>query len=119
MYTLKKEKILRKNSQFQTVYHKGKSYANRYMVLYVTSGNGGGGRVGFAAGKRLGNAVARNRAKRLLREAYRLQQGKIKQDVQLLLVARKPMLAVKCEIAEQALLDLFRKSRLLKDEAAR
>lgn len=114
MYTLKKTNILRKNSQFQQVYHRGKSYSNRYMALYVFPQQLPGNRVGFAAGKRLGNAVMRNRIKRLLREAYRLQQSKIKEGAQLLLMGRKALAEEKYETAERALLDLFRKSHLLK-----
>lgn len=115
MYTLEKEKILKKNRQFQQIYHRGRSYSNRYMVLYVFSGQDGKNKVGFAAGKRLGNAVTRNRVKRLLREAYRLQQKKIKKGTHVLLVGRKAMIGVKYEVVENAFQEIFRKAHLFKE----
>jgi len=113
MYKLSKQNILRKNREFQSVYRYGKSYANRYMVLYVLSVKEPQSKVGFAAGKRLGNAVTRNRLKRLLRETYRLNQNQLKTKHNLLLVGRKSATTVKYAVVERAFKALCKKARIL------
>lgn len=91
MYNLPKSCRLRRNKSFQAVYRSGKSYANRQLVLYILPQRGGERRVGFAAGKKLGSAVVRNRVKRLLREAYRLEQHRLVGGVDLIIVGRQSM----------------------------
>lgn len=114
MYKLSKQVRLRKNKKFQFVYTTGKSYANKFLVLYVVSHEQDNVQVGFAAGKRLGCAVVRNRVKRLLREAYRLNQQKLVQGVDLILVGRQPATKAGLSDVEKALLDLCKRARILK-----
>ena len=113
MLGLPRSRILKKKKDFQAVYSRGKSYANRFLVLYVFRSNGFQGKVGFAAGKKLGNAVKRNRIKRLLRESYRMHQSEIEEGVSLLLVGRKAALAGKCQELEKAFLALGRKAGIM------
>ena len=113
MLGLPRSRVLKKKKDFQAVYSRGKSYANRFLVLYVFRSNGFQGKVGFAAGKKLGNAVKRNRIKRLLRESYRMHQSEIEEGVSLLLVGRKAALAVKCQELEKAFLALGRKAGIM------
>ena len=113
MLGLPRSRILKKKKDFQAVYSRGKSYANRFLVLYVFRSNGFQGKVGFAAGKKLGNAVKRNRIKRLLRESYRMHQSEIEEGVSLLLVGRKAALAGKCLELEKAFLALGRKAGIM------
>ncbi|MBR4696763.1 MAG: ribonuclease P protein component [Selenomonadaceae bacterium] len=110
MLKLPKRKILRQKKDFQTVYRYGRSYANRYLVLYVLESEDLGGKVGFAAGKKLGNAVVRNRVKRLLRESYRLSQDKVRPSIALLLVGRRALVDEKCAVAQEALLGIGKKA---------
>jgi len=81
--------MLKRREDFQRVYHLGRSYAGRYFVLYVLEDDSLGGKVGFAAGKKLGCAVVRNRVKRLLRESYRKNQEFLRPGLAILLVGRK------------------------------
>ncbi len=113
MHKLPKSGLLRKNKSFQAVYRLGKSVANRHLVLYVLPGRGGSRRVGFAAGKRLGVAVVRNRVKRLLREAYRLNQHKLVDGVDLLLVGRQSMIEEKLPTVTAAFLQLCARAKIL------
>ncbi|RHM54591.1 ribonuclease P protein component [Mitsuokella sp. AF33-22] len=110
MLTLPRKRIIKRRSDFQRVYRVGRSYANRYFVLYVFPAANVRGRVGFAAGKKLGCAVVRNRVKRLLRESYRLHQELLRDDVALLLVGRKAMVEAKCQAVEKAFLKVGKKA---------
>ena len=83
--------------------------ACRYFVLYVMETEEHAGKVGFAAGKKLGCAVVRNRVKRLLRECYRLHQKELLEGIAILLVGRKAMTTAKRDVVERAYLALGRK----------
>lgn len=102
--------MLKRRSDFQRVYRTGRSLANRYFVLYVFESEILEGKAGFAAGKKLGCAVVRNRVKRLLRESYRKHQAELKPGMALLLVGRKAMAGVKCDVAEKSFVSLGRKA---------
>lgn len=117
MFGLPRNRILKKKKDFQAVYSHGKSYANRFLVLYVFRSNGFQGKVGFAAGKKLGNAVKRNRVKRLLRESYRVNQGAIKEGVSLLFVGRKAAVDAGCKDLEKAFLALAKKAGIMAGDA--
>lgn len=111
--TLKRGRMLKRRSEFQRVYHKGKSYAGRYLILYVFKNyHGEKDHVGFAAGKKLGCAVVRNRVKRLLRESYRLEQAKVPQGVTLLLVGRAATVKGKSQMVQQDFVRLLKKAKL-------
>ena len=117
MLGLPRNRILKKKKDFQAVYSRGKSYANRFLVLYVFRSQGLQGKVGFAAGKKLGNAVKRNRVKRLLRESYRMHQNEIREGCSLLLVGRKAAVEARCQDLEKAFLALGRKAGIVAGNA--
>jgi ribonuclease P protein component len=81
------------------VYRAGRSVANKYLVLYCFERAGDdradqadeGPRVGFSVSKRLGSAVDRNRIKRVLREAYWARVGTLRENVDIVLIARAPI----------------------------
>lgn len=77
---------LRKTSQFQAVYRKGKSAGTREIsVIYLSSS---ALRVGFSVSKKVGNAVTRNKIKRRLRAAFRAELPSLKKG--LYIVAARP-----------------------------
>ena len=114
MLTLPRRRIIKRRSDFQRVYRSGRSYANRYFVLYVFPAETVRGRVGFAAGKKLGCAVRRSRVKRLLRESYRRHRAELAPRTALILVGRKAAVAAKCQEVERAYLALCRKAGILR-----
>lgn len=116
-FTLPKWGRLCQNKSFQAVYREGKSYANRQLVLYVLPNQSAKRRIGFAAGKRLGSAVVRNRLKRLLREAYRLHQDKIVIGVDIVLVGRKPLVGASLQQVTKAFLELSAKAKILEEQS--
>ena len=114
MPKLPKRSRLRSQRMFQEVYLHGRSWANRYLVLYVFPVIGPERKAGFAAGKKLGNAVTRNRLKRLMRESYRKHQACLADGFYFLLVARKPAVGAKEPRMERAFLELAGRASVLR-----
>ncbi len=73
-------------------------------------------RLGVITTKKLGNAVIRARARRLLREVFRLHQHDLVQPVDLVLVAQRKLVGQKRPAVETVYLEMLRKARLLKPE---
>jgi len=121
MLTLPRKRMLKRRSDFQQVFRAGRAYANRYFVLYVFFVRPQDARlrqkVAFAAGKKLGCAVVRNRVKRLLREAYRLHQSELRTDIALLFVGRRGAVTASGTEVERSLLRLARKAQIVRDES--
>jgi ribonuclease P protein component len=66
---------LKKNSQFRYIYRKGKSVSDKFLVLVMLRSNQM--RVGVSVSKKIGNAVTRNRIRRLIKENFRIRMDHI------------------------------------------
>ena len=117
-YTLPRTKMIKRRSDFQHVYQKGAAVAGRRMVLYVLRDSRVAGKVGFAAGKKLGCAAVLSRTKRLLREAYRHMQHELRTDVGILLIGRAGLAADRMQDAAAELHTLARRAKILTDSGA-
>ena len=111
---MKFSESLKKNSDFQRVYSNGKSYANKYLVMYVLENNRNINRLGISASKKIGNSVVRHRFTRLVRESYRLHENIFNSGLDIVVVARKSAASVNYEEIESALLHLAKIHQILK-----
>lgn len=82
---------IRKHADFQDVYEHGSRFPGRYYTLFTKPNGLTVGRLGIAATKRLGGAVVRNRAKRLIREVFR--RNDIAPGFDIIVVPRRELLA--------------------------
>lgn len=79
---------LRKNSDYRKVYNKGKSYANKNLVMYKMKNNTDTNRLGISVSKKVGNSVVRHRVKRLIKEGYRLLEDDFEYGYDIVIIAR-------------------------------
>lgn len=107
--------VIKQNHEFRRLYHRGKSSANRYLVLYCMKNRRPYNRLGLTVGAKFGCAVQRNRAKRLFREVYRLHAAELKQGFDLVLVARSRMTGATYFDVEAAFLKAARELGLLQE----
>lgn len=105
---------LKKNAQFQFVYKNGKSYANKYLVMYVKENGLEKNRIGISVSKKVGNSVVRHRITRLVRESYRLHESIFNSGLDMVIVARPGAAAVGHDEVESALLHLGKLHRIIK-----
>ncbi len=92
-YTLKRinmnfSESLKKNREFRNVYQNGKSYANRYLVMYIMKNDFNKNRVGISVSKKIGNSIVRHRLTRLIRESYRLNEDKFLCGYDIVIISR-------------------------------
>ena len=82
------ELTLRKQRDFSRVYKKGSSRGSKYLVVLYRENRLGYTRTAFVASKKVGNAVTRNRARRLMKEAYRSMENGVAKGYDIIFVAR-------------------------------
>lgn len=86
---LEKAYRIKKNSEFQDIFNTGNSFANRELVIYYRMKNDQAHfRLGISVGKKLGNAVTRNRIKRYIRESFTELKGRLKAEYDIIIIAR-------------------------------
>lgn len=112
---MEKRYRLRNNREFKKVYNKGKNFWNRNLILYKNENKLEVSRLGITITKKFGNAVVRNRAKRRLKEIYRLYLYRIKDGYDIIIIPKKNVIDLSYEDLKSALEHILRISKLLKD----
>ena len=113
---MKRAVTLKENHEFRRLYQKGASAVDRCMVVYCRKNKLGRNRYGFTVSVKLGGAVVRNRARRRLREVYRLHNPELKQGYDIILVARTRTVKVSWQELNDTFVKLCRKLELLEDK---
>lgn len=103
---MKFSESLKRNEDFRRVYGEGKSYANRYLVMYALENQTDKNRLGISVSKKVGNSVVRHRVIRLIRESYRIREESFNSGLDMVVVARKSAKDKTCQEIESALLHL-------------
>lgn len=105
--TLPPTRRLKTQQHFRRVYSRGRRAAGRWLTIVVCPRGEGdtGPRVGLSVSKDHGGAVRRNKLKRLFREAFRLEQHRLPQNVDLVMIPRRrdedfPLDELRAEIVE-------------------
>ena len=88
-YSLKKHERLCKKSEFKTVYEKGRRLFSDHFVIMYLPNNLKYSRLGITVSKKIGNAVKRNRVKRLVREFFRLNKKDLPCGYDIVFIAKK------------------------------
>jgi len=90
--SLPRQERMRERGKFTLLFKKGKSLADRNLVLYYYPFEPGKREAGFSVGKKLGNAVVRNRIRRKMKEAYRTLLPNVFDGYLLLFIGRRGIL---------------------------
>jgi ribonuclease P protein component len=111
---MKRAVTLKKNYEFRRLYQRGVSAVDRTMVIYCRKNRLGHNRLGITASTKLGHAVVRNRARRRLREVYRLNADRLSVGWDIILVARGRTVSAPFSELNAAFLRLCGKLSLIK-----
>ena len=104
---------LKAESDVQRVWQQGRAFAHPLVIVRVRANGLDHSRAAFVAGKKLGNAVARNRAKRRLREALRPRFPHIAVGFDFVLIARGNIMTAPFTDIQQAVELVLKRSQLL------
>ncbi len=133
-FALEKQQRIKREAEFKKIMEKGKSYADKYLVVYVLEkssqinpltsssrkvtqeGENRLPRMGLSVSRRIGKAVIRNRIKRWMREVFRLHQSRLKDRMEIILIARSSAKElVDYFEMEKRILHLWGKARIVRN----
>ncbi|WP_047153323.1 ribonuclease P protein component [Aneurinibacillus tyrosinisolvens] len=107
---------LRKNEEFQVVFKRGTSVANRQFVIYfLKKEEQESFRIGVSVSKKMGNAVTRNRLRRMIKEAVRLRADEVRTNVDFIVICRLPAVELEFDQLRDSLYHCMRKAKLFSE----
>jgi ribonuclease P protein component len=106
---------MKKTNEFRNCYENGKSYADKFIVVYVWKNDSSFNKLGISCSKKIGNSVVRHRFARLVREAYRLHEDMFNSGLDIVVVARACARDANFFDIERSLLSLAGKARIMKN----
>ncbi len=110
---MKKEKTLKERREFSFLYKRGKSLVTPVVVIYYKKSNNNISRYGITTGKKIGNAVKRNRARRIIRAAFEEIAPELKGSYNFVFVARGKTPYVKSCDVKKAIKRQFKENNLI------
>ena len=114
---MNKRQRVKKEKDFQKVFKKGKSFANRQFVVYVLPNEETETyRVGLSVSKKLGNAVKRNQIKRYIRQSILEINDGLKQHTDYVIIARNPASKMNFHEVKKSLMHVLRIAKVLAPE---
>ncbi|MBR2589612.1 MAG: ribonuclease P protein component [Clostridia bacterium] len=111
-----KYESIKLNKEFRYLYAKGKSFVSPSVVVYVKQNRLQHNRLGITSGKKIGKAVKRNRARRLIRVAFRSLQDKLDAHYDMIIVARTRCVYADSNEVTKDLKNCFIQAGILQDE---
>lgn len=114
---MKKELRIKKNKEFQEVFQKGKSFANRQFIVYVLKKTDQPHfRIGLSVSKKIGNAITRNRIKRYIRQSFLELKEQIHSGSDYVIIARKPTVDMDFHEVKKSLTHVLKVARVFKNK---
>ena len=113
--TFPKSERLQYGHEFRRIYDEGRKTEGRLAVLFALDERPANAAraVGIVTSRKVGNAVERNRGRRLLREAYRLNKHKLRDDLQMVIIARAAIRGKRLRDVEADLMALFHAAKVM------
>lgn len=106
---MKQEIRIKNKKEFDNIIKKGKSIKNKYFILYYVEKKEEESRYGIAVGKKIGNAVTRNKIKRQMREIIKLSKKEFQKDKDYIIIIRKESLKLNFLEMQKNLIFLIKK----------
>ena len=114
---MKKKFRIKKNEEFQLVFHKGESFANRQFVIYILDKQEQDFfRIGLSVSKKIGNAVIRNQVKRYIRQTFLELNENIPAGKDFVIIARKPAADMTFSEVKSSLMHVLKRAGVLKKQ---
>lgn len=112
---MNKRQRIKKNEEFQKVFKKGKSFANRQFVVYcLKKDDQKAFRIGLSVGKKVGKAVTRNQIKRYIRQTFLELKDGVRQDMDYVIIARNPAATLNFHETKKSLEHVLKIAKVLK-----
>jgi ribonuclease P protein component len=114
---MKKTYRIKKNAEFQEIFKKGKSVANRQFVVYsLKRTDNENFKFGLSVSKKVGNSVTRNQIKRYLRQTLLELSDHIHKNVEFIIIARKPAATMDFAEIKSSMIHVLRLARILEKD---
>ena len=108
-FSYTREERLSGNNEYDRVFTEGKAFRTRSLTTLATPNPCGVSRIGLSVGRRVGSAVRRNRIKRVLREAYRLNKAELSIPCDIVFIPRRGLEKVGLRVIEPEVRHILRK----------